>query len=83
MNFVLADGHAKWRTVGGSYTAGSFDFDNPPPPVPTDCHTDPGLGYDDKGFSYYYWTLQGPQGQQWICHPYLFRPDYDPKDVCW
>ncbi|HZP82960.1 MAG TPA: prepilin-type N-terminal cleavage/methylation domain-containing protein [Chthonomonadaceae bacterium] len=83
MNFTMADGHAKWRTLGGAYTAGNFDFDNPAPPVPTDCHTDPGLGYDDKGFSYYYWNVAGPNGDPWICHPYLFRPDYDPKDKCW
>ncbi len=82
-NFVLADGHAKWRRLGGTFTTGNYSFQNPPAnPAFTDCHVDPGLGYDQNGFSWYYWTQDGPQDQQWICHPYLFRPDYEPTDLC-
>lgn len=77
--FVMADGHAKWRRLGAQFTAGSFDPNNPPPPVPTDAHIDPQLGYDDKGFGYYYWFYTGPN-HDLNCHTYLFRPDYDPAD---
>lgn len=79
--FVMADGHAKWRRLGGAFSATADDAKNNP--KLTDCHTDPGLGYDAQGFSNYYWGQAGPQGQPWQCHPYLFRPDYQPSDLCW
>ncbi|HZO88068.1 MAG TPA: prepilin-type N-terminal cleavage/methylation domain-containing protein [Chthonomonadaceae bacterium] len=75
--FVMSDGHAKWRRLGANYSPGSYSFDNPPnPPVLTDCHTDPNAGYDGNGFSYYYWT------DHFGCHAFLFRPDYSPSDSC-
>ncbi len=78
--FVMADGHAKWRLLGASFTPGNGSA--PANPAPTDYHVDPSLGYDDQGFSWYYWGFQGQSGQD-ICHPCLFRPDYNTTDKCW
>jgi prepilin-type processing-associated H-X9-DG protein len=65
-NFVLSDGHAKWRRLGAT-----TDPPNATEPTPTDYRTDPYLGYDSNGFPGYYWTDSGQ------CHAWLFRPDYD------
>jgi len=43
-NFVLADGHAKWRRLGAAIS-----------PANTDWNTDPYTGYNADGFPGYYW----------------------------
>jgi prepilin-type N-terminal cleavage/methylation domain-containing protein len=43
-NFVLADGHAKWRRLGAQLT-----------PASTDATNDPYTGYDGQGFPGFYW----------------------------
>lgn len=63
-NWSFADTHAKWRRLGANWLPGN----NGPTPY-TDWSTDPGTGYDEKGFSGYYWT----DG----CWTWLSRPDYD------
>ncbi|MEJ5253416.1 MAG: DUF1559 domain-containing protein [Chthonomonadetes bacterium] len=63
-NFVMTDGHAKWRRLGAVYS--NADPANRPA---TDWRTDPYTHYDGQGFPYYAWT----DG----CHLWLFRPDYD------
>ncbi len=79
--FVLADGHAKWRRLGSKLNPGTNALGSPPPPADqaTDPHVDPGYGYDPNGFSYYYWAYNKPGSGQG-CFPYIFRPDYDPSD---
>jgi prepilin-type N-terminal cleavage/methylation domain-containing protein/prepilin-type processing-associated H-X9-DG protein len=78
LNMAFTDGHVKWRRLGGQTTndptlgAGA-----------TDCRVDPYGGYDAQGFPRWYWNNTGPNGEQWTCHPYLFRPDYQPTDRCW
>jgi prepilin-type N-terminal cleavage/methylation domain-containing protein/prepilin-type processing-associated H-X9-DG protein len=42
--FVMADGHAKWRRLGGVVNGR------------TDFNTDPGARYDDTGFPQAFWT---------------------------
>lgn len=71
VNCVFADGHAKWRRLGAQTNAA------------TNCQVDPYGGYDAQGFGAWYWNNAGPNGEQWTCHPYLFRPDYQPSDRCW
>ncbi|MDX1933934.1 MAG: DUF1559 domain-containing protein [Capsulimonadales bacterium] len=80
-NFVMSDGHAKYRILGGTTNASAEEAQSNP--RPTDCKTDPGLGYDPSGLSYWGWNQAGPNGEQWTCHPYLFRPDFQPTDQCW
>jgi prepilin-type N-terminal cleavage/methylation domain-containing protein/prepilin-type processing-associated H-X9-DG protein len=80
-NFVFTDGHAKYRKLGAQYSATAEEAQSNP--KPTDCHVDPSLGYDATGFPWWFWNVAGPNGEQWICHPYLFRPDYQPSDKCW
>jgi prepilin-type N-terminal cleavage/methylation domain-containing protein/prepilin-type processing-associated H-X9-DG protein len=60
-NFVMTDGHAKWRRLGA--------VTSPNQDVHTDWSVDPYTGYDPQGFPKYAWT----DG----CHLWLFRPDYD------
>jgi len=60
-NFVMTDGHAKWRRLGA--------VTSPNQDVHTDRSVDPYTGYDPQGFPLYAWT----DG----CHLWLFRPDYD------
>jgi prepilin-type N-terminal cleavage/methylation domain-containing protein len=43
-NFVLADGHAKWRRLGAQLS-----------PQNTDATSDPYTGYDGQGFPGFYW----------------------------
>jgi prepilin-type N-terminal cleavage/methylation domain-containing protein/prepilin-type processing-associated H-X9-DG protein len=43
-NFVMADGHAKWRRLGAQLA-----------PQHTDWRTDPYTGYDSNGYPGYYW----------------------------
>jgi len=43
-NFVLADGHAKWRRLGATLS-----------PNNTDWNVDPYTGYDASGFPGFYW----------------------------
>lgn len=43
-NFVLADGHSKWRRVGATLS-----------PNNTDANVDPYTGYDANGFPGFYW----------------------------
>ncbi|HZO87191.1 MAG TPA: prepilin-type N-terminal cleavage/methylation domain-containing protein [Chthonomonadaceae bacterium] len=63
MNFVLTDGHAKWRHMGGP----------PYPNLISNYNNDPFPYYDSNGFPYdgfhYYWN----DG----CHAITFAPDYD------
>jgi len=44
-NFVLADGHAKWRRLGATLDPGA-----------TDANVDPYTGYNADGFPGYYWS---------------------------
>jgi len=44
-NWTLADGHARWRTVGGTLL-----------PNNTDWKVDPMTGYNSTGNSYWYWV---------------------------
>jgi prepilin-type N-terminal cleavage/methylation domain-containing protein/prepilin-type processing-associated H-X9-DG protein len=60
-NFVMTDGHAKWRRLG-AVTSPNHDKH-------TDLNVDPYTGYDPQGFPLYAWTDE--------CHLWLFRPDYD------
>jgi prepilin-type N-terminal cleavage/methylation domain-containing protein/prepilin-type processing-associated H-X9-DG protein len=43
-NFVLADGHSKWRRLGATLSPGDTDY-----------NTDPYTGYDSAGFPGFYW----------------------------
>ena len=74
-NMTFADGHVKWRKLGAQHNAAKS--------LTTDCHADPSTGYDDQGFGSVYWNQAGPNGEQWPCHTYMFRPDYQPTDKCW
>jgi prepilin-type N-terminal cleavage/methylation domain-containing protein/prepilin-type processing-associated H-X9-DG protein len=68
MNFVMSDGHAKWRRVGATTT----DPNNPT--ATTDPNTDPFPFYDKNGFPVVGWIWvndDDPVG----CHPAHFRPD--------
>jgi prepilin-type N-terminal cleavage/methylation domain-containing protein/prepilin-type processing-associated H-X9-DG protein len=60
-NFVMTDGHAKWRRLGA--------VTSPNQDVHTDWSVDPYTGYNPQGFPLYAWTDE--------CHLWLFRPDYD------
>jgi len=83
MNFAFADGHAKYRKLGAVTTGKSDVNDVQGGEGPTDCHVDPAAGYTTTGLSAWYWNVAGPNGEEWICHPYQFRPDYQPTDKCW
>lgn len=64
MNFVLSDGHAKFRHMGG-----------PPfyPSVKSDYNNDPFPYYDSNGFPYDGFNYAWNDG----CHIVTFKPDYD------
>lgn len=64
MNFVLSDGHAKFRHMGG-----------PPyyPNVKSDYNNDPFPYYDTNGFPYDGTNFLWNDG----CHVITFEPDYD------
>lgn len=64
-NWSFCDTHAKWRRLGANYLPGENNGSTPF----TDWSTDPGTGYNGRGFSAYYWT----DG----CWTWLSRPDYD------
>jgi prepilin-type N-terminal cleavage/methylation domain-containing protein/prepilin-type processing-associated H-X9-DG protein len=59
-NFAFADGHVKWRRLGGVLSPGS-----------TDRTVDPWSGYRADGTSASYW----PTGCGVTSHAQLFRPD--------
>ena len=65
MNFVFADGHAKYRALGMQTSA------TPTAGQPyTDYNVDPYTGYNNQGIPGWLWTNG--------CHPWLFRPDFEP-----
>lgn len=80
-NWVFADGHAKFRKLGAQHApyAGNVPLGD----FPTDCHVDPSGGYDVNGINHWGWNNVAPSGAKVACHPYLFRPDYQPTDLCW
>ena len=59
MNFVFADGHAKYRVLGMQQS-----------PANTNWAVDPYTGYNASGIPGFLWTNG--------CHPWLFRPDFQP-----
>lgn len=64
MNITFADGHAKYQKMGATNTKNSiFDNDviNPNEGI-TDCHVDPGFGYDRYGYPYWVWLAVGLNG---------------------
>ena len=73
INMVFGDGHAKWRRIGANVS-----------PANTNCKTDPFTGYDANGYSGVYYNQAGPNKEEWLCHTYMFRPDFQPgTDNCW
>jgi prepilin-type processing-associated H-X9-DG protein len=70
-NFMMTDGHAKWRgyapissTLSPNWGAGAGAYTNDP-------KVQPWIDYGDTGYAYQ--ANMDPNG----CHPYQFRPDWD------
>jgi prepilin-type N-terminal cleavage/methylation domain-containing protein/prepilin-type processing-associated H-X9-DG protein len=92
--FVMADGHAKWRRVGSVLHPGydslacviAGDASKCVPFAPeNDYRSDPGETYDGVGVPLYSWSYDhsGDGSATTAAHPCIFRPDYNPQtDKC-